>query len=248
MNTELVYKISNYVENHIGDFHAARIQKLQTINLKKLLLRKNPYMYKAKNINTAGKMVEMLSSAYMSSAEESIFGNWMEGLAIYIAKEVYHGHKSSAKGIDLEFDKNDVHYLVSIKSGPYWGNSSSIAKLKDYFKDALRIIGTSGNRQQTVCVEGCCYGNDNKEYEGFLRAKHIKCCGEGFWTLISGEPSLFIDIIDPLGTRAKEKNEEYHMKYSSMINKFTKEFIEDYCKNTGEINWEKIVIMNAAIK
>lgn len=42
-----------------------------------MLSRKNPYMFKAKNIVTAGAMVENLASAYMSSAEESIFGNWM---------------------------------------------------------------------------------------------------------------------------------------------------------------------------
>ena len=33
-----------------------------------------------------------------------------------------------------------------------------------------------------------------------------------------------------------------------MINKFTQEFIQDYCNSDGDIEWEKIVRLNAAIK
>lgn len=33
-----------------------------------------------------------------------------------------------------------------------------------------------------------------------------------------------------------------------MINKFTQEFITEYCDEEGNINWDKIVRMNAAIK
>ena len=86
MNQELINKISDYVEKNVGEFHAARIAKLQKINLKELLSRKNPYMFKAKNIVTAGAMVENLASVYMSSAEESIFGNWMEGIAHFCGR------------------------------------------------------------------------------------------------------------------------------------------------------------------
>ena len=33
-----------------------------------------------------------------------------------------------------------------------------------------------------------------------------------------------------------------------MINKFTQEFIHDYCNDNGDIEWEKIVRLNAAVK
>lgn len=33
-----------------------------------------------------------------------------------------------------------------------------------------------------------------------------------------------------------------------MINKFTQEFIHDYCDANGDIDWAKIVRLNAAIK
>lgn len=245
MNAELVKKVTEYVEEHIGEFHASRIAKLQSINLKELLTRKNPYMYKAKNIVTAGQMVENLAAAYMSSAEESIFGNWLEGVAIFVSSEVYKGYKSSAAGMDLEFDKDGIHYFVSIKSGPSWSNSSSMRKLKQDFIQAVKIFNTSRKAVPTMCIEGCCYGNDNKDYTD---SNHEKYCGEKFWTLISGEPTMFVDIVEPLGYKAKEKNEEYAEEYCRMINKFTKEFISEYCDSDGNIEWDKIVRMNAAIK
>ena len=48
MNTELINSIAKYVEQHIGEFHRNRIAKLQSVNLKELLSRKNPYLFKAK--------------------------------------------------------------------------------------------------------------------------------------------------------------------------------------------------------
>ena len=48
--------------------------------------------------------------------------------------------------------------------------------------------------------------------------------------------------------KRKEKNDEYFIEYGRMINKFTQEFIHDYCDANGDIDWAKIVRLNAAIK
>lgn len=245
MNHQLLNDIRRYVEEHISEFHAARIAKLQTMNLKEILKRKNPYMYRAKNLISASQLVESLAAATMSSAEESIFGNWMEGLAMFVAENVYGGYKSSAEGIDLEFDKEGLHYFVSVKSGPAWSNSTSMKKQKEQFRTARRVFNTSRKTVPTMCIEGCCYGNDNKCYND---SDHEKYCGEKFWTLISGEPTLFVDIIEPLGYKAKEKNDEYHKAYNKMLNKFVREFVNEYCNEENEIEWDKIVRFNAAEK
>ena len=60
--------------------------------------------------------------------------------------------------------------------------------------------------------------------------------------------SLINDVSNMIYFKAKEKNEEYYQEYGRMINKFTKEFIAEYCDNDNNINWDKIVRMNAAIK
>lgn len=245
MNQQLLNDIATYVEEHIGEFHANRIAKLKEMKLKDMLASKNPYMFKAKNIVTAGDLVKSLADATMSSAEESIFGNWLETVAIFVAKQVYNGYKSSAKGVDLEFDKDGIHYFVSVKSGPKWSNTTSMAQQKLYFVSAVNTFNTSRSTiVPTMCIEGCCYGKNNRSYTD---STHLKFCGEKFWTLISNEPTLFVDIVEPLGHKAKEKNDEYYIEYGKMINKFTQEFITNYCGGDGNINWEKIVRLNAGI-
>ena len=57
---------------------------------------------------------------------------------------------------------------------------------------------------------------------------------------------LFTEIIEPLGHKAKEKNDVFIESYSQMINKFTKEFANIFCKDNGEIDWDKLVRFNSA--
>ena len=144
--SELIKKVELYVRQNISQFHEARINKLKTLKLEDLLKKKNPYMYKAKNINAADTLVRSLASAFMSSAEETMFGDWLEGLAIFVASEVYGGRKSAADGIDLEMDKDGYHYVISIKSGPRWSNSTSLRKQMEHFRKAIKVYHTSGNK------------------------------------------------------------------------------------------------------
>jgi|GEM_PF-1645393 hypothetical protein len=116
-----------YVEQNIGNFHQKRIQSLDELKLANVLKRKNPYLFKAKYVLTAEQIIKGLVDAHISSNEETIFGDWLEGLAIFINDKVYGGRKSGITGIDLEFDSNDTRNIVTIKSGPNWGNSSQIA-------------------------------------------------------------------------------------------------------------------------
>ena len=54
-----------------------------------------------------------------------------------------------------------------------------------------------------------------------------------------------MDIIEPLGHKAKERNENYLKQYSGKINIFVKEFIESFCDKNGSIEWEKLVKYNS---
>lgn len=237
----LISQVESYVENNISYFHMSRIDKLKSLQLDKLLKSKNPYLYKAKNLNTPQEVVESIASAFISSAEESMFGDWLESLAIFVAYQVYNGYKSAAEGIDLEMDKDGIHYFVSIKSGPKWSNSSSLKKLKENFLKAKRIYHTSGNKGLCEAIEGCCYGKENNIH----KETHIKLCGECFWEFISGSKSLYLDIIEPLGINATERNLEYKQEYDKMITRFTRDFISDYCDQEGNIMWPKIVSLNS---
>lgn len=234
--------VTLYVEENIGTFHQKRIAGLNGLKLNKVLGKKNPYLFKAKYILTAQDIIKSVTDAFISSQEETIFGDWLEGLAIFINKKVYNGRKSGIPGIDLEFDKESVRNIVTIKSGPNWGNSSQINKMIADFKKAKKTLRTSNSQLNIAAVNGCCYGRDNKPDKG----DYFKYCGQRFWEFISGDTDLYIKIIEPLGHKAKERNDDFIISYSQMINKFTKEFADTFCMANGSINWDKLVRFNSA--
>ncbi len=234
--------VSQYVEKNIGTFHEKRIQSLDGLKLKQVLKRKNPYLFKAKYVLTADEIVRGIVDAHISSNEETIFGDWLEGLAIFINGKVYSGRKSGIPNIDLEFDTNGIRNIITIKSGPNWGNSSQITKMASDFKTAKKTLRTSNSKLNIVAVNGCCYGRDNQPDKG----DYYKYCGQKFWEFISGDPNLYTELIEPLGHKAKERNDDFIKSYSQMINKFIKEFTTDFCDKNGAIDWDKLVQLNSA--
>lgn len=235
-------EITKYVESNIGDYHQKKLENLQKLKLNKILARKNPYLFKAKNILLAQDLVKNLLDAHLSSQEETIFGDFLEGLAVFINGKVYGGYKSAVEGIDLEFERAGVRYIVAIKSGPNWGNSSQIRKMKDDFSKAIRVLRTSGSGMKNVApINGCCYGRLKTEDKGTYQ----KLCGQRFWAFVSGDERLYQKIIVPLGHRAKEQNEQFQKQYAAVINNFTAEFSKQFCTN-GNIDWDKLVQYNSS--
>ena len=233
--------ITRYVEENIGIFHTKRIKSLDNLKLSVVLKRKNPYLFKAKCMLTSEQIIRGIVDAHISSNEETIFGDWLEGLAIFINRQAYHGWKSGIPNIDLEFDKDGVRYIVTIKSGKNWGNSSQIKKLAADFKTAKKTLRTSNSNLMVVAVNGCCYGREKRPDKG----DYFKYCGQEFWSFISGNESLYIDIIEPLGHKARERNIEFQQSYIQMINKFTKQFANGFCLDSGVIDWAKLLIFNS---
>ncbi len=233
-------EMCEFVNQNIVDFHDRRIYSLESLDLKKLL-KKNPYLLKAKNISTANELITGLLDAFLSSSEEKLFGDFLEELAVFIAGRTFNGHKSSASGVDLELFKEDIHYVISIKSGTNWGNSSQHQKLMEDLANAVIRIKQSHHVSNVQSVLGICYGKTRTSYlHGYQ-----KVVGQNFWYLISDNTELYKDIIEPIGYRAKEHNEAFYREKSRVVNRFTKLFLDEYCNSSGDINWDKLVEFNS---
>jgi hypothetical protein len=245
MNHLNLSDVTQYVENNIGQFHQSRLDTVNSIQLKDVLKTKNPYLFKAKNVTSASEIIEGILSAYLSSSEEGIFGNWLERLAIYINDLVYHGRKAAVAGIDLDFDKDGIRYLVTIKSGPHWGNDGQIKKMVDHFNEARARLRTSGAMVNVVCVNGCCYGKGLERYLYKKKGDYFKLCGQRFWELISGEPDLYTRLIEPLGHEAEVKNQEFKESCGQLKNRLEREFLSQFVNEQGGIDCEKLVKFNS---
>lgn len=242
-NSKLDYRtLATFITNNlVTPFYQDRFEKLQEVSLIGVVKRKNPYLFKAKNIQTAEELVRQILDAYLSSREETVFGTYLEQLSIHVCGLVYGGRKSTAEGIDMEFEKDGNYYLVAIKSGPNWGNSSQIARMKTNFLTAKRILGTNNTTQNVISVNGCCYGKDNVPDKG----EYLKLCGQRYWEFISGDENLYLEMIKPLGREAKEKDEQFEEKYAQKVNEMTQRMLNDFCEN-GLIHWDKLVKFNSA--
>ena len=234
-------KITAVVEANIGDFHAKRLASLGDLKLDKVLKRKNPYLFRAKNLSTPETLVRALLDAHLSSQEETIFGEFLEKLAIHVCGLACGGWKSGIAGIDLELNRDGRRYIVSIKSGPHWGNSEQIKKLRSSFKTAAVALRTSDSKLHIRAINGCCYGRDNKPDKG----DYDKLCGQRFWEFISGNADFYIDVIEPLGHQAKKRNDAFAEKYDQVLTLFSQEFASTYCVN-GKIEWNKIVVLGSS--
>jgi hypothetical protein len=243
MNPVRNEEVKAYVKKHIRSFHQARLDSLKSLKLSEILRNKNPYLFKAKNITLAQDLVKTILDAHLSSQEETMFGDFLEGLAIFVGKQALGGWKSSARGIDLEFDRDGTRFIMAIKSGPNWGNSSQVEKMKLDFRRAKQTLHTSNSGLNVIAVNGCCYGRTRNADRG----DYYKYCGQKFWEFISGNSNLYLEIIEPLGFTAKERNAEFHREYSQIVNRFTAEFSQKYVLD-GAINWNALVEFNSSEK
>lgn len=230
-------EVNAFVNDNIVSFHQNRLRVLTELKLGKLL-KKNPYLFKAKNITTSSELIRGFLEAYLSSSEEKFFGDFLEDLALFVAQKTADGQKSTAQGVDLEFVNDGIHYIVSIKSGPNWGNSSQQDKLEQDLKNTVRRVKQSQFGANVQPVLGICYG---KTRTNFLRG-YLKVVGQNFWTLISENESLYTDIVEPIGYRAQQHNDKFRKEMGGVVNKLSAEFTSLFCDPvTGVIDWVKLV-------
>ena len=91
-------EIVEYIEQHIESFHSRRLESLTKLKLRNIITRKNPYLFRAKNIVSGPELVRSFLDAYLSSQEEGIFGTFLEGLARLSASAFTEATNPQPKG------------------------------------------------------------------------------------------------------------------------------------------------------
>lgn len=233
----------DFIKSGVVALHKSKFKKLKNLKLEDILYRKNMYLFKTKYLQTPEELVRSIIDAFISSSEETTFGNFMEKFAIYTSHILEGGQKSSTKGIDLEFNRGGVRYLIDIKSGPNWGNSNQIAKMEDNFKKASKTLQTSGGNVNAQFINGCSYGVDDNPQKG----GYLKLCGQRFWAFITGDNDFYLRIVEPLSYEAKERSEEFNELFTKQLISFTSIFHQQFVHG-GEIDWKKLIIANSGAK
>ncbi len=235
-------EVRKWVEEHIKDFHASRLESLKAVKLMDLLKKKNPYLFRAKGIITAQGLIESLLNAALSSSEETIMGNFLEELALFVVRKTVDGQKSGTKGVDFEYTLGDTRYLFSMKSGAHWGNASQWDDLLDSFQRAIKVINQSKQVKNVKCYLGISYGKSRATIrKGIIN----QVSGQEFWYMISGRSDFYTEIIEPIGHEARKHNDEFETQKGNLINQLTKEVLKEFSNPDGSLKWKEIVEYNS---
>lgn len=222
-------------------FYANLIDKIDGLNIKKVMKRKNPYLYRAKAMQSASEIVESVLTAFVSSSEETIFGNcFFEPIAIAASG----GNKALAEGIDvmIQDDATNTIYAIAVKSGPSVFNADSRKRQEQNFMAASKLAQQVKARYEAYI--GYCYGKKKDSGRGKPKM-YQELAGKRFWTELTGDEDFYIKIIGYMGTMPEKYVADYKESYNKAANRLVREFSNSFCKEDGSIDWEKLVEFNS---
>lgn len=238
MNKALLIKS---VKNRLNDFYDRRIAKLSTLDLKKTLRRKNPYLFRAVGLLDANEVIERLLNDFMSSSDETIFGDaFFEPLA----KDLRAGASSPTEGVDVVVETETSYKAIAVKSGPSVFNAQSRRRQNQDFQ-ALRSRMMKLQKHFEAVV-GYSYGkknslpNENKIF--------TELAGQTFWAELTGEKDCYLKIIEAMQDLPVRHKDRFNEEWAKAKNRFAKEFITGFCDDDGAINWNKLLEFNSGAK
>ena len=212
----------------LTDFYTALTRTLDNIDVDKILKRKNPYLYRAKGINSAGQIVDGILAAYISSSEETVFGNcFFEPIAVVVS------------GITV--DKNNTIYSIAVKSGTSVFNADSRKRQEQNFQSAQKRAQQA--RKAYLPVVG--YGYGKKKTKAGKEKFYLELAGKDFWEWLTGDADFYTKIIEFMGTRPDEYVKEFEEAYSKAQNRMIREFTIKYCREDGSIDWNTLIKFNS---
>ncbi|NMA06514.1 MAG: cytoplasmic protein [Ruminococcaceae bacterium] len=223
----------------LEEFYSALIAKVDQLNIKSIMKRKNPYLFRAKAMNGAAQIVDAILAAFVSSSEETIFGNvFFEPIATAASQ----GQKALAEGVDIMVERDNTIYAIAVKSGTSVFNASSKKKQEQNFMAAQKLAQQVHKR--FVPIIGYSYGKKKVSDRGVPKF-YQELAGQDFWTELTGDDKFYIKLIRYMGTLPEKYVEEFEKSYQKAANRLVKEFTTEFCLEDGSIDWEKLVEFNS---
>lgn len=220
-------------------YYTSLIEKVDGLNIKKIMKRKNPYLFRAKAVNGAAQIVDAILAAFISSSEETVFGNeFFEPIAIAAVQ----GQKALAEGVDIMVERDDTIYAIAVKSGTSVFNADSRKKQEQNFMAASKLAQQA--RKRFVPIVGYGYGKKKASSKG--RPKfYEELAGKDFWAELTGDDEFYIKLIRLMDKLPEKYVEEFDAAYQKAANRLVREFTVEFCFEDGRIDWEKLVEFNS---
>lgn len=237
----MVRNLERLIQQSLDTFYQRRLQALHQLELKKTLRWKNPYLYRATGVQKASEIVEQLLRAYMSSSDETIFG---DAFFEPIAKMVSGGKVGGGEGIDILKETATVCTAISVKSGPNWGNSSQRKKQIQDFETVRQRLFKTHKRFDALLG----YGYGRKYSDPAKGRNYRERSGQAFWEELTGDAKFYLKLVRLMKDHPSKHRVLYQDEWNKAVNRFEKEFLDDFSTPSGEIDWEKLLRFNSEAK
>lgn len=192
-------------------------------------------------MENASEIVENVLSAFVTSSEETVFGNcFFEPLAIAASG----GNKALAEGVDIMVQDKDSNtiYAVAVKSGPSVFNADSKKRQEQNFTAASKLAQQAKARYAAYI--GYAYGRKNESGRGKPKM-YQELAGKKFWAELTGDDEFYLKIIKFMGNLPEQYVASYKESYNKASNRLVREFSNKFCRDDGSIDWEKLVEFNS---
>lgn len=231
--------VSEAIAKSLDDFYEALIGKIDKLNIKTIIRKKNPYLFRAKAMNGAAQIVDAILTAFISSSEETIFGNvFFEP----IATAASGGQKALAEGVDIMVEKSDVIYAIAVKSGTSVFNASSKKRQEQNFAAASKLAKQAKKRFEPII--GYSYGRKKTSSKGLAKI-YTELAGQAFWKELTGDDNFYVKLIGYMDKKPEKYIEEFEISYQKAANRLVKDFTTQFCNDDGSIDWETLVKFNS---
>lgn len=217
----------------LAHFYKRRLTIIRELNLKKIIRRKNPYLFKALATEKAADIVEQVLLAYLSASDETIFGNcFFEPIAIAVSE----GTVAPAAGVDFAKESKTTYTAYAMKSGPYIFNSSQKLRQSDEFNELRKRLYKLHKQFDPVLAAG--YGRTNQLPT--KKRPYRVSSGQSFWKEITGDSDFYLKIIALMKDYPAAHKALYRPEWDAAVNRLTIEFANEFCLSDGHIDWEKL--------
>lgn len=188
-------------------------------------------------MQSASEIVDSVLTAFVSSSEETIFGNcFFEPIAIAASG----GNKALAEGIDLMINDqaNNTIYAVAVKSGPSAFNADSKKRQEQNFMAASKLAQQAKARYEAYI--GYCYGKKKESGRGKPKM-YQELAGKRFWAELTGDDDFYIKIIGYMGTMPEQYVASYKESYNKAANRLVREFSNSFCRQDAALTGKNLL-------
>lgn len=227
-------QLSKLIEKCLTDFYDRRFKAIDDLDLKKILSRKNPYLFRAIGTEQASEIVKQILQAYMSSSDETIFGDaYFEQIAQNLPNVV----ASDGAGADFKIEDETTIRDYSLKSGPNPFNAAQREKQNTQFMEMRARLAKMRKKFDPVLAYS--YGRRIKPADG--KRIYRETSGQEFWAEVTGDSDFYLKLIRLMGSIPQRRKEEYQHVWDAAVNRLELEFLKAFCfPEDGRIDWEKL--------